>query len=106
MSVASPVWSQRRENGQRQRGTWASFAESADLQVLRDVVFGTGGVESLESSGTAARVSSNVQAVIDLYGPIDFQKFVTTARYEHHNRDGSPESKLLGGRRSDRPRRF
>ncbi|MCA9139724.1 MAG: alpha/beta hydrolase fold domain-containing protein [Planctomycetales bacterium] len=57
----------------------------------------SGGVKELEGTGGWADQSSSVQAVIDLYGPTDFQQFVTTKGYEGHNRDGSPESKLLGG---------
>lgn len=55
------------------------------------------GVKELEGSGGWADRSSAVQAVVDLYGPTDFKTFVTTRGYESHNRDGSPESKLLGG---------
>ena len=57
----------------------------------------SGGVKDLEGKGGWQDQSSSVQAVIDLYGPTDFQAFVTTKGYESHNRDGSPESKLLGG---------
>ncbi len=57
----------------------------------------SGGVKELEGTGGWADQSSAVQAVVDLYGPTDFKAFVTTDGYEHHNRDGSPESKLLGG---------
>ncbi|MCS7467820.1 alpha/beta hydrolase fold domain-containing protein [Stieleria sp. ICT_E10.1] len=57
----------------------------------------SGGVKALEGSGGWPDQSSRVQAVVDLYGPTDFQTFVTTPGYEPHNRDGSPESKLLGG---------
>lgn len=57
----------------------------------------SGGVKELEGTGGWGDQPSNVQAVIDLYGPTDFHQFVTTKGYEGHNRDGSPESKLLGG---------
>ena len=57
----------------------------------------SGDVAELEGTGGWPEQSSRVQAVVDLYGPTDFQKFVTTEGYERHNRDGSPESKLLGG---------
>ena len=57
----------------------------------------SGGVKALEGSGGWPDQSSRVQAVLDLYGPTDFKRFVTTKGYEGHNRDGSPESKLLGG---------
>ena len=57
----------------------------------------SGGVKELEGSGGWADQSSAVQAVVDLYGPTDFKAFVSTPGYESHNRDGSPESKLLGG---------
>lgn len=55
------------------------------------------GVTELEGSGGWTEESSSVQAVVDLYGPTDFKAFVTTKGFESHNRDGSPESKLLGG---------
>lgn len=57
----------------------------------------SGGVQELEGNGGWSDQSSSVQAVVDLYGPTDFRAFVTTKGYEGHNRDGSPESKLLGG---------
>lgn len=57
----------------------------------------SGGIKELEGDGGWADQSSTVQAVVDLYGPTDFATFVTTPGYESHNRDGSPESKLLGG---------
>ncbi len=57
----------------------------------------SGGVMELEGTGGWADHSSAVQAVVDLYGPTDFKAFVTTVGYEGHNRNGSPESKLLGG---------
>ncbi len=57
----------------------------------------SGGVKELEGSGGWPDQSSRVQAVVDLYGPTDFKTFVTTDGYKDHNRDGSPESKLLGG---------
>ncbi|TWT89493.1 alpha/beta hydrolase [Neorhodopirellula pilleata] len=57
----------------------------------------SGNVEGLEGDGGWAEQSSAVQAVVDLYGPTDFKAFVTTKGFEGHNRDGSPESKLLGG---------
>ncbi|WP_068136158.1 alpha/beta hydrolase [Roseimaritima ulvae] len=57
----------------------------------------SGGIAELEGSGGWADQSSAVQAVVDLYGPTDFQLFVTTPGYERHNEAGSPESKLLGG---------
>ncbi|MFG0266602.1 MAG: alpha/beta hydrolase fold domain-containing protein [Rhodopirellula sp. JB055] len=57
----------------------------------------SGDVEELEGSGGWPDQSSRVQAVVDLYGPTDFSKFVTTKGFESHNREGSPESKLLGG---------
>ncbi|QEF97504.1 Carboxylesterase NlhH [Stieleria maiorica] len=57
----------------------------------------SGGVKELEGSGGWPDQSSRVQAVVDLFGPTDFNTFVTTPGYEGHNRDGSPESKLLGG---------
>ncbi len=57
----------------------------------------SGGVAELEGTGGWPDQSSRVQAVLDLYGPTDFQQFVTTPGYESHNRDGSPESRLLGG---------
>ncbi len=64
---------------------------------LAALVGTSGGVQELDGSGGWADQSSAVQAVLDLYGPTDFAKFVTTPGYEGHNRDGSPESKLLGG---------
>ncbi|MEO9595598.1 alpha/beta hydrolase fold domain-containing protein [Rhodopirellula bahusiensis] len=57
----------------------------------------SGDVEELEGTGGWQDQSSRVQAVIDLYGPTDFSRFVTTKGFESHNRAGSPESKLLGG---------
>tara|TARA_R110002049_G_scaffold4601_5_gene32513 strand:- start:711160 stop:712266 length:1107 start_codon:yes stop_codon:yes gene_type:complete len=57
----------------------------------------SGGVKEFEGAGGWADQSSDVQAVVDLYGPTDFKAFVTTAGYEHHNKANSPESKLLGG---------
>ena len=41
--------------------------------------------------------SSRVQAVIDYYGPSDFQRFVDTPGYASHRRPDAPESKLIGG---------
>ncbi|MCA9036469.1 MAG: alpha/beta hydrolase fold domain-containing protein [Planctomycetaceae bacterium] len=61
-------------------------------------LMGTSGeVEDFEGTGGWADQSSSVQAVVDLYGPTDFKLFVTEPGFEAHNRDGSPESKLLGG---------
>ncbi|WDQ15099.1 alpha/beta hydrolase fold domain-containing protein [Rhodopirellula sp. P2] len=57
----------------------------------------SGDVQELEGNGGWQDQSSRVQAVVDLYGPTDFSKFVTTKGFESHNRPGSPESKLLGG---------
>jgi acetyl esterase/lipase len=57
----------------------------------------SGDVKDLEGNGGWPDQSSRVQAVVDLYGPTDFSKFVTTRGFESHNRAGSPESKLLGG---------
>ena len=64
---------------------------------LAALVGTSGGVKDLEGSGGWPSQSSAVQAIIDLYGPTDFQLFVTTPGYERHNADGSPESALLGG---------
>lgn len=59
---------------------------------------GTSGSSSeLKGTGGWPDQSSRVHAVIDLYGPTDFEKFVTAPGYESHNKDGSPESRLLGG---------
>ncbi|WP_197138096.1 alpha/beta fold hydrolase [Crateriforma conspicua] len=57
----------------------------------------SGGVKELEGNGGWADQSSSVQAVVDLFGPTDFKLFVTTKGYEGHNKDRSPESRLLGG---------
>ncbi|KAA5544644.1 alpha/beta hydrolase fold domain-containing protein [Roseiconus nitratireducens] len=57
----------------------------------------SGGVKELEGEGGWPDQSSRVQTVLDLYGPTDFKRFVSTKGYEGHNRDQSPESKLLGG---------
>ena len=64
---------------------------------LAALVGTSGGVRELEGTGGWQDQSSAVQAVVDLYGPTDFESFVTTPGFEGHNRDGSPESKLLGG---------
>jgi acetyl esterase/lipase len=64
---------------------------------LAALVGTSGEIQELEGQGGWANFSSRVQAVIDLYGPTDFERFVTTEGYQSHNRDGSPESKLLGG---------
>ncbi len=45
--------------------------------------------------------SSRVQAVCDYYGPTDFNVFTTTPGYESHAAEGSPESRLLGGKVAD-----
>ena len=87
-----------------------AHAEKYNLDVNRIAVGGSsagghlvalmgtsGGVKELEGNGGWPDQSSSVQAVVDLYGPTDFQAFVTTTGFEHHNKDGSPESKLLGG---------
>ena len=57
----------------------------------------SGGVKDFEGNGGWPDHSSSVQAVVDLFGPTDFQKFVTTTGFESHNNNGSPESRLLGG---------
>ena len=57
----------------------------------------SGGVKEFEGNGGWHDQSSDVQAVLDLFGPTDFELFVTTKGYEKHNNDGSPESFLLGG---------
>lgn len=57
----------------------------------------SGGVKELEGVGGWPDQPSDVQAVVDFYGPTDFKAFVTTPGYERHNNAGSPESKLLGG---------
>ena len=64
---------------------------------LAALVGTSGGVADLEGSGGWPKQRSDVQAVIDLYGPTDFKAFVSTPGYERHNDDGSPESALLGG---------
>ncbi|MEM9368937.1 MAG: alpha/beta hydrolase [Planctomycetota bacterium] len=64
---------------------------------LAALVGTSSGVDALEGEGGWPEQSSRVQAVVDLYGPTDFARFVTTEGYEHHNADGSPESRLLGG---------
>ncbi|MEZ6092640.1 MAG: alpha/beta hydrolase [Pirellulaceae bacterium] len=57
----------------------------------------SGGVEEFEGDGGWKDFSSDVQGVVDLYGPTDFKALASTPGYEGHDRDGSPESKLLGG---------
>ncbi|WP_149496376.1 alpha/beta hydrolase fold domain-containing protein [Roseiconus lacunae] len=57
----------------------------------------SGGNKDLEGDGGWLDQSSEVQAVVNFFGPTDFKRFVTTEGYERHNLDGSPESKLLGG---------
>lgn len=64
---------------------------------LAALVGTSGGIKELEGSGGWASQSSAVQAVVDLYGPTDFELFVKTPGYERHNASGSPESALLGG---------
>lgn len=64
---------------------------------LAALVGTSGDVKQLEGNGGWPDQSSRVQAVVDLYGPTDFRRFVTTEGYQRHNQDGSPESKLLGG---------
>lgn len=64
---------------------------------LAALVGTSGDVKELEGTGGWQDQSSTVQAVVDLYGPTDFGRFVSTKGYERHNEDGSPESKLLGG---------
>ncbi|MCO8121788.1 alpha/beta hydrolase [Stieleria sp. TO1_6] len=64
---------------------------------LAALVGTSAGVKELEGNGGWADQSSRVQAVVDLYGPTDFKQFVSTPGYQGHNKDGSPESKLLGG---------
>lgn len=66
---------------------------------LAALVGTSGGVPGLEGSGGWDGQSSAVQAVVDLYGPTDFARFVATKGYESHDKDGSPESLLLGGGR-------
>ncbi|WP_146394094.1 alpha/beta hydrolase fold domain-containing protein [Planctomycetes bacterium CA13] len=66
---------------------------------LAALVGTSGDVPELEGNGGWPDQSSRVQAVVDLYGPTDFNKFVVTNGFESHNKDGSPESKLLGGGR-------
>ncbi|WP_417736675.1 alpha/beta hydrolase fold domain-containing protein [Rosistilla oblonga] len=55
------------------------------------------GVAELEGDGGWADQRSDVQAVVDLYGPTDLIQFVQTPGYESHARPSSPETRLLGG---------
>ncbi|WP_231753293.1 alpha/beta hydrolase [Rosistilla carotiformis] len=55
------------------------------------------GVTELEGNGGWADQRSDVQAVVDLYGPTDLIQFVQTPGYESHARPSSPETRLLGG---------
>lgn len=64
---------------------------------LAALVGTSGEVEQLEGNGGWPDRPSRVQAVVDLYGPTDFELFVTAKGYQGHNNDGSPESRLLGG---------
>lgn len=57
----------------------------------------SGGDEYLEGDGGWEEQSSRVQAVLDLYGPTDFNAFVREIGFEAHARDDSPESLLIGG---------
>jgi len=62
----------------------------------------SGGVESFDV-GDHLDQSSNVQAVVDYYGPTDLVAFVQTPGYLGHARPNSPESKLLGFVPTERP---
>ncbi|QDS90394.1 Carboxylesterase NlhH [Rosistilla ulvae] len=55
------------------------------------------GAADLEGIGGWADQRSDVQAVVDLYGPTDLVQFVQTPGYESHARSNSPETRLLGG---------
>lgn len=64
---------------------------------LAALVGTSGGVSELEGTGGWEDQRSDVQAVIDLYGPTDLIQFVNTPGYETHAKANSPEARLLGG---------
>ena len=79
-------------------GVWGSSAGGHLVALLGT----SGGVEEFDV-GPCLDQSSRVQAVCDYYGPTDFMAFVTAPRYESHAREGSPETKLIGGLVTENP---
>jgi len=71
---------------------WGSSAGGHLVALL-----GTAGDVKAFDVGAHLDRSSRVQAVIDYYGPSDFQRFVDTPGYASHRRPDAPESKLIGG---------
>jgi acetyl esterase/lipase len=71
---------------------WGSSAGGHLVALL-----GTAGDVRAFEVGAHLDRSSRVQAVIDYYGPSDFQRFVDTPGYASHRRPDAPESKLIGG---------
>lgn len=57
----------------------------------------SGGVSELEGDVGVVSESSEVQVVIDLYGPTDFLKMDKAGSKMRHDSPDSPESKLIGG---------
>ncbi len=66
-------------------------------------LLGTSGGEEAFDVGENADASSEVQAVVDYFGPTDLAVFAETPGYESHARENAPEGKLLGGAVADRP---
>ena len=71
---------------------WGSSAGGHLVALL-----GTSGGVAEFDVGDHLDLPSNVQAVIDYYGPSDLTAMVQTPGYQGHAREGSPESKLVGG---------
>jgi acetyl esterase/lipase len=81
-------------------GVWGASAGGHLVALLGT----TGGVKELEGDGGNAGQSSRVQAVIDWFGPSDFETIAGQAgpdsQLDHAAAD-SPEAKLIGGRIGD-----
>ncbi len=57
----------------------------------------SGGVPELEGTGNDLKESSNVQAVVDWFGPTDFLQMDKAGSSMNHDAANSPESHLIGG---------
>lgn len=79
-------------------GVWGSSAGGHLVALL-----GTAGEVKDFDRGENLDQSSRVQAVCDFFGPSDLTPMVTTPGYEGHGREGSPESKLIGGTPAQNP---
>lgn len=79
-------------------GVWGNSAGGHLVALV-----GTTGNQKVFDVGAHLDQSSTVQAVVNFYGPTDFNVFVRTPGYESHGGPESPEAQLIGGPVVDHP---